>query len=297
MNIISFPNIGINELKINETAFELFTRPVQWYGIILTLGIVAACLYVYLRAKKYGVITDDFLDLAIYTVVFGIVGARLYYVLTSLEEYDSFYDVIAIWEGGIAMYGSIIGGGLALLIVLRYKKMNILKFFDCACPAVMLGQIIGRWGNFVNGEAYGSPDKFEFFGKVFDINAQNVPLIMEIRDTYGSSVLCQPTFLYESLWNLVGFVIINILFDKRKYDGQACIWYFTWYGFGRMFIEGLRTDSLYVGNIKISQLIGLLCFVAGVIVLVVCKVKKLNKDNPLYAIEKAENNTEKTMEV
>lgn len=285
-NIISFPNLGIHDLNINKVAISIFKLDIKWYGIILTLGIVAAVLYVYFKGKKFGVIDDDFLDIAIFTVISGILGARIYYVLTSLEDYNSFSEVIAIWNGGLAIYGAIIGGAAAALIVLRMKKMNILKFFDALAPAVMLGQIIGRWGNFMNGEAYGSVKTFEFFGRFFDIStSKNLPWIMQIGSG-ENAVLCQPTFLYESLWNLVGFVLINIFYNRKKYDGEILIWYVTWYGFGRMFIEGLRTDSLYIGTIRISQLIGLLCFLCGAFLLILLKIKKYNKERPIYINEK-----------
>lgn len=283
MNIISFPNLGIKDLKIKEVAFSVFGVDVAWYGVLVTLAIISAVMYVYFRAKSKGVVTDDFLDLAIFIVICGVIGTRLFYVLTSLDQYDSFWDVFKIWEGGLAIYGGIIGGAAAAFGVLLYKKMNIPKFFDWLAPAVMLGQTIGRWGNFVNGEAFGSVERFEFLGKTFDISGMmnNNPLIMTIGDGTGV-VTCQPTFLYESLWNLVGFVLINVFFKKKKYDGQVTLWYLSWYGFGRMFIEGLRTDSLITGGIRVSQLIGLLCFVICVTLLVVLKVKNYSNDKPLY---------------
>lgn len=288
MNIISFPNLGIGEMKINETAFTVFGKNVQWYGIIVTCAIIAAVLYVYFRAKQKNIVTDDFLDLAIFIVVFGVVGTRLFYVLTSLDQYDSFWDVFKIWEGGLAIYGGIIGGSIAAISVLLYKKMNVPKFFDWLAPAVMLGQMIGRWGNFVNGEAYGSVEFFDFFGARFDITSlsENNPFLMIVN---GKA--CQPTFLYESLWNLIGFILINIFLNRRKYDGQAALWYLSWYGFGRMFVEGLRTDSLYTGSLRASQLIGLLCFVICVSALVVLKIKKHRCDKPLY-LRAINDNTE-----
>ena len=277
MNHISIPNIGL-DFNINEVAFSVFGKDIAWYGIIVTLGIISAVLYVYYKAKKHNIVTDDFLDIAIFTVVFGVIGARLYYVLTSLDQYDSFWDVFKVWEGGLGIYGCIIAGALAAICTLMYKKMNVLKFFNGLAPACMLGQIIGRWGNFVNAEAYGSVEMFEFFGRTYDISAcKDLPWIME-----ANGVLCQPTFLYECVWNIIGFVIINIFYNKKKYDGQPVLWYLAWYGFGRMFIEGLRTDSLYVGDVKISQLIGLVCVIVCVSLMIFFKIKKVSNDNPLY---------------
>ncbi|MBQ3183467.1 MAG: prolipoprotein diacylglyceryl transferase [Clostridia bacterium] len=281
MNHISFPNIGL-DFNVNEVAFSIFGKDIAWYGIIVTLGIISAVLYVYYKAKKHYIVTDDFLDIAIFTVVFSVVGARLYYVLTSLDQYDSFWDVFKVWEGGLGIYGGIIAGAVAAICTLLYKKMNVLKFFNGLAPACMLGQIIGRWGNFVNAEAYGSVDTFEFFGRTYDISGcQELPWIME-----ANGILCQPTFLYECVWNIIGFVLINIFYNKKKYDGQPVLWYLGWYGFGRMFIEGLRTDSLYVGGVKISQLIGLVCVIVCVSLLILFRIKNVKNDKPLYREEK-----------
>ena len=200
--------------------------------------------------------------MALYSVIFGIIGARTYYVLTSLSEYDTFGEMIAIWNGGIAIYGAIIAGAITIYVVCRVKKIKFTKAFDMAAPAVMIGQILGRWGNFFNGEAYGtvvlegSPLYFLRMGLLPNIKS------------YVVMHYFHPTFLYESLWNLVGFIIINALYKKKKFDGQVFLMYITWYGFGRMLIEGLRTDSLYVGVFRISQVVGFACFVVGSILLI-----------------------------
>ncbi|MBR2010405.1 MAG: prolipoprotein diacylglyceryl transferase [Clostridia bacterium] len=278
--VVSFPGIGIEEMTINKVAFELPILgglEVRWYGILLTLGIVAGFLYALYRAKFEGFTSDDVIDYALVTVVLAIIGARTYYVLTTLDKglYNSFYDVIAIWEGGIAMYGSIIGGALGLLIVSRFKKLSwgrMIKIFDMVAPGVMLGQIIGRWGNFVNGEAHGVATSENFF--------------LRMGLSYGGRVTYyHPTFLYESLWNLVGFVLITTFYKKKKFDGQIVLSYLAWYGFGRMFIEGLRTDSLYIGEFRISQVVGFLCFVICTVLLIYMLVRKKREelDGEAYA--------------
>lgn len=267
--VVSFPGIGIGEITINKVAFAIGSLEVRWYGILLTIGIVAGFFYALWRAKHEGISTDDVIDLAIVVVVLAIIGARAYYVLTTLGQglYNSFYDVIAIWEGGIAMYGSIIGGAVGVLLVCKFKKFNkerILRVCDMVAPGVMLGQIIGRWGNFVNGEAHGVATGESFF------------LRMGLQ--YGSkTVYYHPTFLYESLWNLVGFVLINSLYKKKRFSGQVLLMYLAWYGFGRMFIEGLRTDSLYIGVFRISQVVGFLCFVICAALLVYLLIKNRRK--------------------
>ena len=216
--------------------------------------------------------SEDVLDFAIWTVLLAIIGARTYYVLTTLKDaygnwnYHSFLDMIAIWEGGIAIYGAIIGGAAALLLVSKFKKYNkmqVLKMFDMVSPGVMLGQIIGRWGNFVNGEAHGIETSENFFLRMGLSGAADIP------DKYsGVMTYYHPTFLYESLCNLIGFVLINIFYKKKKFNGQIMLMYLAWYGFGRMFIEGLRTDSLYIGVFRISQVVGFICFVVCTALLV-----------------------------
>ncbi len=265
-NIISFPNIGL-EFSLKEVAFEIFGRGIYWYALILTSAMILGVLYVMWRANQENISSDTIIDYALFGIIFGVIGARLYYVLTTLDHYDKFVEIFYVWEGGLGFYGGIIGGAIAVIAVAKFKKMSPLKMFDLIAPAMLIGQGIGRWGNFVNGEAYGSVDLFEFFGAKFNISGADLPWVMKIDAVNDgvavSSVLCQPTFLYESLWILLGFVLINLYFKKRKFDGQILFAYLAWNGFGRMFIEGLRSDSLYVGPVKISQLLGLLFFVCG----------------------------------
>ena len=267
MITISFPGIGIDSFTINPVAFSIGGIEVRWYGIIITLGIILSVFYCSYRAKQECISSEDLLDMAIFTVIFGIIGARLYYVLTSLSEYDSFMEMIAIWNGGIAIYGAIIAGAITIFCVCKYKKISAPKAFDMVAPAVMLAQSLGRWGNFFNGEAYGyevSPDSILYFIRM--------GLLPNIKSNFVIHYF-HPTFLYESLWNLIGFIIINSLYKKKKFDGQIVLMYISWYGFGRMFIEGLRTDSLYVGAFRISQVVGFICFVVGTILLVYKLVK------------------------
>lgn len=267
ISYISFPGLGIDEFSVNSVAFRIFGHPVAWYGIIITFGIVMATLYVLYRARQEGVSADTILDLGIYVVLFAVIGCRIFYVLTSLDSYDSFWDVFKIWEGGLAIYGGIIAGALTIFVYCRLKKMSFYQLLDMVAPAVMLGQTIGRWGNFMNGEAHGGEtDIFCRMGLHFS----------ELTEP----IYYHPTFLYESLWNLLGFIIINLLYKKKHYNGQVALMYLTWYGFGRMFIEQLRTDSLYlfgslweVWFLKISSLIGLSCFLVFGTLLVVNLIK------------------------
>lgn len=291
---VSFPGLGIGEFSFNKIAFTIPIGSgveVRWYGIIITLGIILGLVYASFRAKHEGICFDDLLDITIFTVIFAVIGARLYYVIFSNDTYETFYDVIAIWNGGIAIYGAIIAGALTIIGVCRYKKIKITKALDMAAPAVMIGQIIGRWGNFTNGEAYGyavKESEFLYFLRM-GLSKGNSPIVNFVH----------PTFLYESLWNLLGFLIINALYKKKKFDGQIVLMYVSWYGFGRMFIEGLRTDSLPIGIFRVSQIVGFLCFAAGLTLLIVFLARARRKELSEAAYESVYSKsvvTEKTEE-
>ncbi len=274
---ISFPGFGIEPFSLDSVAFSIGKFNVAWYGIILTLGIIFAVCYLIYRREYAGLTVDDIVDFALFTVPAGILGGRIYYVLTSLDKYDSFYEAIAIWHGGLAIYGALIGGAAAVLIVSRVKKKNFLAIADALCPGIMMAQAIGRWGNFFNAEAHGYET--------------TLPWRMGIEKYYGS-IYVHPTFLYECLWNLLGFILINIFFKHKRYNGQVFYMCFGWYGFGRMFIEALRSDSLYIfGSIRISQLVGFLCFTVFTALLVYnfIKYKKQGTDAALAVQALAEN--------
>lgn len=297
MTTIAFPGMGIGEFKINPIAFTIPIGSgieVRWYGLLIVTGMILAFFYCAYRSKQEGISFDDLLDFALFTVPCAIIGARAYYVLTTLDEYNSFLEMLAIWNGGIAIYGAIIAGAITILTVCKVKKYSInkmFKLFDSVAPAVMIGQILGRWGNFCNGEAYGAiveeghPLHFLRMGLISSNTLHDFK-------TY-EMVFVHPTFLYESLWNLVGFAIIHFLYKKKKFDGQIVLMYLAWYGFGRMFIEGLRTDSLYVGSFRISQVIGALCFVICTALLIVGFILTSKKAKRSAAIEViAEENIE-----
>ena len=274
MNLVGFPRLGLGPFSISHTAFSIGFLSVQWYGIIIVLGMALACLYAFWRMKSVPLVVDDMLDIALVCIPSGIVGARLYYVLTSLENYPAFWDVFKIWVGGLAIYGGIIGGFIGIFAVCRHKKKSLLRVLDCIAPGVMIGQLVGRWGNFVNAEAYGVIGPYDFLGHTFDAAslAEHNPFIMTVNGMY-----VHPTFLYESVWNLIGFLLINAFWKHKKYDGQILLLYLTWYGFGRAVIEGFRGDSLYIGSLRISQLLAFICFAAGVILLIAFAVKRPGK--------------------
>ena len=285
---IAFPGLGIDGFEINRVAFSIFGFDIYWYALLITCGIALAVFYAKYRSEREWISTDNLLDIALATVVLGVIGARLYYVLTSLDsgQYNTLADWINIRNGGLGIYGGIIGGVLGMIIMAIIRKANVFAMLDSAAPGVMIAQALGRWGNFCNGEAYGSPIvdgqiTYAFLGpeKTYPVGESNLlyKLRMAVESSathsegYRGMVEVQPTFLYESLWNILGFILINLIYKKKKFNGQIALMYFAWYGFGRMFIEGLRTDSLFVPGtgIRISQMLGLVLFVASVAVLVV----------------------------
>lgn len=259
---VAFPGLGIGELDLSSVAirdlFGIDGLDIRWYAIILCIGIVGAFTYFLMRGKRTeGISEDDLLNVTIFAVPIGVIGARFLYVITSLEKYDSFSEMINIREGGLAIYGGIIFGALTILVYSKIKHHSCFKYYDAIVPGVMLGQAIGRWGNFMNGEAYG-----------VGYNAQGMPWRMTLQKFYESGKVSEvltvhPTFLYESLWNVLGFVIANLLYRKKKFDGQILCFYVAWYGFGRAWIEFMRGDSLMVGGVKLMVLLGFIsCAVA-----------------------------------
>lgn len=269
---ISFPGLGIEEFSVNSVAFEIFGIEIAWYALFITFGMICCITYAVLQSRKIGMTFDDVIDFALFTIPIGVIGARLYYVLSELDQYHSFKEVINIREGGLAIYGGIIAGTITVFVVSLVKKINFFAFGDCVAPGVLLAQGIGRWGNFMNGEAFGY--ETDWFCRM---GLQNFL-------TGNKLMYVHPTFLYESLWNLLG-VLLVYLFAKligKKYDGQLILLTFGWYGLGRMFIEGLRTDSLYIPGteIRTSQALALLIFVFCLAMLIFFMIKKPTK--PLY---------------
>ena len=281
---ISFPGLGIGDFSVDSEAFSIFGVSIAWYAVIITFGMICAVAYAAVQGKKIGVTLDDICDFALWTIPIGIIGARLYFVLTSLEEFDSFEEVINIRNGGLAIYGGIIAGAITVLVVSKVKKIDFLALADCVAPGVLLAQGIGRWGNFMNGEAFGA--KTESFIRM---GVQNIVSLY----TFGTTemVYVHPTFLYESLWNLLGVLLIYLYarYLHKKYDGELFIMTFGWYGLGRMFIEGLRMDSLYSEifglEFRTSQVLAATIFIVCLALYIYFLVKRPNK--PFFCKEVA----------
>ena len=261
-NNISFPKLGIS-LDVSPVAFSIGSKEIYWYALIILFGFMLGLLYVARDCEKQGISKDNVLDIALYGIVSGIIGARIYYVIFSFDEFSGdLLGIFRIWEGGLAIYGGIIAAVLSTLIYCRCKKINILNALDVCCIGLLLGQAVGRWGNFVNCEVYG--------------NATDFMLGMSINN--ASPV--HPLFLYESIWCLAGVIVLSVLKNKKKKNGQIFLGYTLWYSIGRLVLEGMRdTDYiLYVipNILGISQLVSGLLVVLSIIGLVY--ISKSNKE-------------------
>lgn len=281
---IIFPGLGLT--LDPPRSFSLFGLDIYFYGVIIAVGLVLAVIYGLKRSKQFGIRSDDIIDGVLWIVPLAVVCARLYYVFSEWDQYQSFEDIINIRKGGLAIYGGVIGAALGIILYAKIKKISLPAVLDLVALGFLIGQSIGRWGNFMNREAFGSYSDSIFAmqiplsylgngtGAAFDELRQ---LAVQINGTQYIQV--HPTFLYESLWNLVGFIGLHFLSKKRRYDGQIALGYVAWYGLGRTFIEGLRMDSLYWGPFRASQLLAAVsCFIA-VVVLLAMTLRKPDRKN------------------
>lgn len=259
MNHITFPYLGL-EFYINETV-NIFGLRIYWYAIIIAIGMLTAMSIAFFEFNKKGIKTDDLADFVLFAIPLGILGARLYYVVFEWSYYSQHpKEIIAIWNGGLAIYGGIIAGALVAIVFTRIKKIPFLWFADIATVGLFIAQAIGRWGNFVNAEAFGE--------------LTNLPWGMVVEGPgvkpYSPFGPCHPTFLYESLWNFAGFLISYfIIYRVLKTNGYSFSFYMIWYGTGRFFIEGLRMDSLWLipNVIRVSKMVAIICVLCGLITL------------------------------
>ncbi|MBE6047970.1 MAG: prolipoprotein diacylglyceryl transferase [Clostridium sp.] len=255
----------------NPVAFELFGLEIRWYGILIAIGVVFALTIAYYNCKKlkldFDILTDGFL----WTFPFAIIGARFYYVIFQFEDYkDNLADIINIRQGGLAIHGGLIASLIVVIIFTKIKKVSIGKYLDVAAPSIIFAQAIGRWGNFMNSEAHGRAVTEEFISH-FPKFIQDG---MYIRGTYY-----HPTFLYESLWNLLVFVILLFLLYKKnnKQDGYIICSYIILYSLGRYFIEQLRTDSLMFHGFRVAQLVSISGVICGIVIILILKIRRQNE--------------------
>lgn len=300
-NTVSFPGLGL-EFSLNRVAFNIpiLDRPVYWYGVIITSGLILA-VYLCMRwGRRFGISEDNILDMMFFAVPAALVAVRVYYVVFNLELYRNtdgslnWGAILRYSDGGLAIYGAIISSAIVLLLFCWWKKLSFLAYADLGVHGLFIGQLIGRWGNFMNVEAYGVVTDLPWRMCSQSIaNEMWAKGLLESRLAYESilngELGVHPTFFYESAWNFVGLIAVYFLGKKRKFDGECFLFYFFWYGMGRAWIEGLRTDSLYLFGwelfgmpIRVSQLFALLTGVLAGAVLVWALWKHRNQKTELF---------------
>ena len=256
---ISFPALGI---ALDPPKYlELGPVTIYYYGLIIATGLILAVLYGCKRSHEFGLKEDDVVDGVLWVTPFAIACARLYYCIFSWDYYGKNpIEILYIWEGGLAIYGGVLGALAGVLVFCKIKKIKVAALLDLVLLGFLIGQSVGRWGNFMNREAFGA--ETEFFLRMGLLNSRNATVIY-----------VHPTFLYESMWNAAGFLVLHNLSKRRRYDGQIALCYAAWYGLGRAFIEGLRTDSLWWGPFRVSQLLAAVSCLGAVIALLVMSFK------------------------
>lgn len=283
---VEFPNLFGGFQATYSRSFSLFGIDIYWYGILIAVGIVLAYIYAMRRmTRDFGIIKDRAFDVIFAATIGGFLCARIYYcVFRTLDpNSDTKYNFITtfttIRDGGIAIYGGVIGGVLIGLLFCKIRKVNFFAMADVASLGFLIGQGIGRWGNFINQEAYG-----EFCSKDWLFGMTGTRIAEEV----GSSAPVHPCFLYESVWCLLGFLLLHLYSKKfRSYDGELALLYVAWYGFERMFVEGLRTDSLYLGKVRISQVLAAVSFIIALFLFIVFKIMAKRSGKPLYVNSEA----------
>lgn len=280
-SFISFPFLGV---EVNPPRMlSIGPLSAYYYGLIIAVGLILAVMYACRRSKEFGLKEDDILDGVLWVTPFAIVCARIYYVAFSWEDYAANpISVLYIWEGGIAIYGGVIGAVIGMWAICKYKKIKLAAVLDVILMVFLLGQSIGRWGNFMNREAFGAATDSFFRMGLFN-------------EKTGAWEYYHPTFLYESLWNLIGFVILASVCRKRRYDGQIALGYAAWYGLGRSIIEGLRVDSLWWGPFRVSQVLAAVTCLTAVSILIWQHFKPYDPAN-LWVNQVAAMKAEKTEE-
>lgn len=282
---ISFPALG--DWTINPSkGFSLGPLEIRWYGVLIAIGMLLAVVYACRRCKSFGLTDNDLIDGVLCIVPFAVLCARAYYCIFEWEAFAANpISVLYIWEGGLAIYGGVIGAAIGIVVFSRIKrdKVKLTAVLDMTALGFLIGQSIGRWGNFINREAFGA-ETTSFL---------RMGLLNKLT---GVVTYYHPTFLYESLWNACGFVLLHFLSKRRKYDGQIALCYVAWYGLGRAMIEGLRTDSLYLGPIRVSQLLAAVSCVAAVSVLIILAFKKHDPEKLFVNVVAKRNAPTQTVE-
>ncbi len=309
-NVVTFPGLGLS-FTLNRVAFTVLGRPIYWYGLIITCGLLLAVVMCSRLGKRFGITEDQILDLMLFAVPAALVSIRAYYVLFNLDLYrrtDGSLDWSAILrysDGGLAIYGGIISSIIVLLIFCRVRNISFLAFADLGVHGLFLGQLIGRWGNFMNVEAYGGPTAlpWRMCAESIARNMLNQGYVDQagFQAILSGTLGVHPTFLYESLWNLLGLFLVYQLGKRRRFDGQCFLFYIFWYGLGRAWVEGLRTDSLYFFGltlfgvpIRTSQMVAVVSALAAGAALLWMSWKRRNAPADLYVQRAAAGQDKKT---
>ncbi len=281
---IVFPGFGL-EFSVDKEAFVIFGLSIKWYGIIIALGMLLAVSYCFKRTREFGIDDDKLTDAAFAGGIAAVIGARLYYVALHAESYKTITDVLAIRDGGLAIYGGIIGALLIGCITAKIRKLRILPMLDIVSMGFLIGQGVGRWGNFFNQEAFGCNTALPWGmsgGRIQRYLVSHRDMLALQGMDIDPYMTVHPCFLYESLWCLAGFLILHFYHKKRKFDGECFCIYAFWYGLGRFFIEGLRTDSLYIGSIKASQALALVTCITAAAIIIIMRIHIKKKPAVLY---------------
>ena len=285
-NLVQFPGLGLS-FHLNRVAFTIGGVSIYWYGVCIAFGICLALVFAFRHSIEFGVDPDSMVDVILIGVVLGIISARAYYVAMAPFKYESIWEMIAIRDGGLAIYGGIIGGFLFGGLACKWRGVPVLPMFDLTAMGFLIGQGCGRWGNFFNQEAFGTNTHTALFRmwspKIRDTLAASADLLASKGVTVDPNAPVHPTFLYESVWCLLSFVILHLVVTKaRKFKGEVFILYGILYGFERMIVEGLRTDSLYIGNtsIRVSQLLSAVIVFVAIVAFAILMRKYLTDKLP-----------------
>lgn len=284
LDVISFPHLNI-VIENLPKGFSIFGIFIAFYGIIIGLGVLVGYLIASFQAVRTNQDKEIYLDFAIYAVVIAIIGARAYYVIFSWEDYkDNLLQIFNLRAGGLAIYGGVIAAVITAFVYCKIKKLKVTRLLDTACAGLVIGQVIGRWGNFINREAFGgyTDNLFAMRISTYDVAQASITkemLMAAEKGGYVGFIQVHPTFLYESLWNLILFISIMLYTKHKKFDGELFLIYLGGYGLGRALIEGLRTDQLIIGStgIAVSQVLGGVLFIVSLAILIVKKVQVKNK--------------------
>ncbi len=279
-NLVQFPGLGL-EFEVSRVAFSLFGFPVYWYGVVIGLGVFLAIAFALQQGPKFGLDTDRMIDVIAVGLVSGVIGARLYYVLfISTIQYNTFWDLVNLRDGGLAIYGGIIFGFLGALAACKWRKVPVLPMFDLVAMGFLIGQAFGRWGNYTNQEAFGANTSLPWgmlspATTAYLMGQQSA--LAGVGVTVDPLLPVHPTFLYESLWCVLGFLLLFLYKKHRRFNGEIALFYVIWYGLGRFFIEGLRTDSLMFLGLRVSQVVAAASVLAALCVWLAARLRTAGK--------------------